>query len=596
VNQLSSGVTNKNFMQLFEHNIQFEVPFFQRRYAWEKRHWDQLFTDIEEQVISNVGSAPDLEDVEHFFGPMVVLEKANPTELGLKRFLIIDGQQRITTIYLMLAIIRSLLEERTHESQQAGVYINELNKYLENKVRSNDDDYIKLKVFSSKGDRLPTYHTVFNCTNPKSPHLHVDQQLYIPGKNNIDVFKAYAEKKLKKDYSSVPSLWQLAEVLLRSLKIVWISLVEGKDDPQAIYESLNDRGMQLTSSELLCNYIFKPLIETNRNYEDLHNEKWLQAQKKADSQGDFEDYLRSYLSIGENKMIGKGRRIYVHYKSKNKNLTASGAETFLEEVSAYADTYTQIMAPTLAKHQNSKICELLIKIKSTRMDAVNPFLLSLLKAHVLGSISDEDCEKAINEVYVLLVRRKMCELTTTKYDIIFPGLLKKIINEPNKPLAIQKIIKDEGYYISNQEFETALINKSLYRIRDTSFANMILQEIDKVMQSYGQLPDYTTLTTIEHIMPQTLDEYWKRYLGDEANHPDLAKYINTLGNLCLLSRPANSHAGQDPFLSKINDYTDVSALTRDIKTRKGVKWSMDEIINRSKDLSHHALRIWSWAT
>jgi len=78
VNQLSSGVTNKNFMQLFEHNIQFEVPFFQRRYAWEKRHWDQLFTDIEEQVISNVGSAPDLEDVEHFFGPMVVLEKANP--------------------------------------------------------------------------------------------------------------------------------------------------------------------------------------------------------------------------------------------------------------------------------------------------------------------------------------------------------------------------------------------------------------------------------------------------------------------------------------------------------------------------------------
>jgi hypothetical protein len=328
----------------------------------------------------------------------------------------------------------------------------------------------------------------------------------------------------------------------------------------------------------------------------LHNEKWLQAQKKADSQGDFEDYLRSYLSIGENKMIGKGRRIYVHYKSKNKNLTASGAETFLEEVSAYADTYTQIMAPTLAKHQNSKICELLIKIKSTRMDAVNPFLLSLLKAHVLGSISDEDCEKAINEVYVLLVRRKMCELTTTKYDIIFPGLLKKIINEPNKPLAIQKIIKDEGYYISNQEFETALINKSLYRIRDTSFANMILQDIDKVMQSYGQLPDYTTLTTIEHIMPQTLDEYWKRYLGDEANHPDLAKYINTLGNLCLLSRPANSHAGQDPFLSKINDYTDVSALTRDIKTRKGVKWSMDEIINRSKDLSHHALRIWSWAT
>jgi uncharacterized protein with ParB-like and HNH nuclease domain len=594
MNQLSSGVTNKNFMQLFEHNIQFEVPFFQRRYAWEKRHWDQLFADIEEQVISNVGSTPDLEDVEHFFGPMVVLERVNP-ELDLRRFLIIDGQQRITTIYLLIAIIRSMLEGKTHESQQAGIYINELNKYLENKLSTTDDDYKKLKVFSSKGDRLPTYHTVFNCTNPKSPHLQVDQQLYIPGKNNIDVFKVYAEKKLKRDYSSVPSLWQLAQVLLRSLKIVWISLVEGKDDPQAIYESLNDRGMQLTSSELLCNYIFKPLIEAKSNYEDLHNSRWLQAQKKADSQGDFEDYLRSYLSIGENKMIGKGRRIYVHYKSKNKNLTPDAAEAFLEEVSDYADIYTQIMAPTLAKHQNSKICELLIKIKSTRMDAVNPFLLSLLKALKLGSISDVECEKIIREVYVLLVRRKMCELTTTKYDIIFPGLLKKIINEPDKPLAIQKIIKDEGYYISNQEFESALINKQLYRTRDIPFTNMILQEIDKEMQSYGQLPDYTTLTTIEHVMPQTLDDHWKSYLGADSDHPDLPRYKNTLGNLCLLSRPANSHAGQDPFLSKIADYTDVSALTKDIKNRSGVKWTMDEIIKRTTDLSQHALEIWQWS-
>ena len=112
--ELASGVANKNFEELFQHNIQFEVPFFQRRYAWEKRHWDQLFADIEEQVISNIGSVPDLEDIEHFFGPMVVLEKADPTELGFKRFLIIDGQQRITTIYLLLAIIRSLLEEKEH--------------------------------------------------------------------------------------------------------------------------------------------------------------------------------------------------------------------------------------------------------------------------------------------------------------------------------------------------------------------------------------------------------------------------------------------------------------------------------------------------
>lgn len=99
MSDLSDKVSNKNFHQLLKANIQFEIPFFQRGYAWEKKHWDQLFDDIEEQIRPELDSVDNIEDAEHFFGPIVVLEKTS-ADLELKKFQVIDGQQRITTVYL----------------------------------------------------------------------------------------------------------------------------------------------------------------------------------------------------------------------------------------------------------------------------------------------------------------------------------------------------------------------------------------------------------------------------------------------------------------------------------------------------------------
>jgi len=592
INSEINKVSNKCFEQLFKHNIQFEIPFFQRGYAWESKHWQQLFLDIDEKIISEIDLSTNIEDIEHFFGPIVVLEKRN-SDLSIRKFLIIDGQQRITTIYILLAIIRDLLKENAHQAQSANEYASRLNNYLINNVEEKDD-YLKLKVFSGKGDRLPTYRIVFDNNNPQSPHLMVDQQLYNSKTNKIDAFFEYSKKHLKKNYNSVPKLWQFAEILLKSLKIVWIPLDENKDDPQAIFESLNDRGMPLSASELICNFLFQPLLKSPEiDFEELHNNYWLNTITKIDSEGNFEDYLRNYLSIGENKVIGQGRRIYTFFKAKNKRLNPVSAKSFLLEVFEFHKIYNSIVNPILNQYNNKEINIILINIKSTRMDAATPFILSLLKAHYLKSINDSDAICLMNELFVLLVRRKMCELPTQKYDIIFPNLLNKIANEPDKVKEFQKIIKEENYWVSNQDFENAFINKPLYRPRDLSFTRMILQEIDKTMQAFGQLPDYTTLPTVEHILPQTLDDYWKKYLNEDAENPDLPKYINTIGNLCLLSRPANSHASQNPFDAKKADYTDISALAKDVKNRN-VKWNISSIKNRSSDLANKALSIWKW--
>ena len=585
-------VKNRTFKEMLGSTVRFKIPFFQRGYAWEKKQWDQLFLDLEEQIIDELASGSTIDQVEHFFGPVVVMEHTGTAEL--KEFLVIDGQQRITTVYLLLGIIQEHIRGQKHLSIDARAHLDDLKKYLVNDVEESDD-YLKLKVFSSKGDRLPTYHIVFGSdANPKTPLLQTDLQMYVPGTNRVDEFRKYASKKLKANYSDVPALWQLAQVLLKCLTIVWIPLDQEKDDSQAIFESLNDKGMQLTASELLCNYLFRPIIDAKEDAEFLHNDRWLAAIRLLDGDARFEDYLRNLFSIGETKMIGKHRKVYVHFKGKNRNLTSVSAKQHLTEILSGAKQYRTIIEPLSHPHKDDQINQLLIAIGHTRMESSTPFVLSVLRAHSAGTLNDDQARAILRETLVLLVRRKMTELPTTVYDVMFPQLLSKIINEVNPIRALQDQFKKHAIWVSDQEFTEALKGKSAYRSRDLAFSRMLLMEIDKTLQTHGQLPDYSTVNTIEHMIPQVLDVAWKAYLGADANDEHLSTVIHTIGNLCLLSGPANSSAGQDPFESKKLGYSPVTALARQIKQHVTC-WNIAAVRNRSQILAEQALGIWAWA-
>lgn len=585
-------VKNRTFKETLSGTVRFKIPFFQRGYAWEKKQWDQLFIDLQEQIIEELERGSAIDQVEHFFGPIVVMEQTGTPEL--KEFLVIDGQQRITTIYLLLGIIREQIRAKKHLSSDAYGYLDELKKYLFNDVGGNDD-YLKLKVFSSKGDRLPTYRVAFGSdTNPKTPCLQTDLQMYVPGKNGVDTFQKYALKKLKANFSDVPALWQLAQVLLSCLKVVWIPLDEQKDDAQAIFESLNDKGMPLTASELLCNYLFRPIMDAKEDSEELHNNQWLAGIRLLDNDDRFEDYLRHLFSIGETKMVGKHRKVYVHFKGKNRNLTSVAAKQHLADIFAGASLYRTITDPLSYPHKNEAVNQLLIAIGNTRMETSTPFVLSVLRAQAGGTLSDDMTRAILRETLVLLVRRKMTELATTQYDVMFPSLLGKIINEPNPVKVLHERFKHHDVWVSDDGFEEALTNKTAYRRNDLAFSRMLLMEIDKRLQSHGQLPDYSTVGTIEHMIPQTLDERWKTYLGAEAEDDYLPIVVNTIGNLCLLSGPANSAAGRDPFESKKVGYSPLTALARQIKEHNG-RWDMKAVRDRSRRLAEEALQIWAWA-
>jgi hypothetical protein len=228
------------------------------------------------------------------------------------------------------------------------------------------------------------------------------------------------------------------------------------------------------------------------------------------------------------------------------------------------------------------------------METSTPFILSVLRAEAAGTLGDEVTLSILRETLVLLVRRKMTELATTQYDVMFPSLLGRIINEPNPIKVMHERFKHHDVWVSDEGFENALISKTAYRRNDLAFSRMLLMEIDKKLQSYGQLPDYSTVSTIEHMIPQTLDDPWKKYLGKEADDDSLPVMVNTIGNLCLLSGPANSAAGQDPFEAKKAGYSPLTALARQIKEHPG-HWDMKAVRERSKSLAKEALQIWHWS-
>jgi uncharacterized protein with ParB-like and HNH nuclease domain len=589
----SENILNRTFEDIFEAQALYEIPFFQRGYAWTRDEWKQLLLDIEEQVLTEAHEVGKYEEHEHFFGAVVVLEKTKAPHPNLKRYLIIDGQQRLTTAYVMLITLEQGLRSKKALSEQAEAYANVINKILRNNVGSGNDSYMEMKIYSAKGDRYPTYLALSDGANPRSPSLIADIELYVAESNNITGLRNFMRNYLKT--KDVPYMWSIAQAIMKSLKIVWIPLTDGKDDPQAIFESLNGKGRPLSADELLCNFLFKPFAEiAGFEHEELHNQAWLASEKVVGSEN-FEDYLRVLFSIGEKKMIGRGRRLYIYYKNNHRHLTATQARTDLEKVKANALYYRYITKPQESAPPDEEIAELLKGIRTTEMSTSYPFILAILQ-NWLGSkhLNRDVAFGLLRETYVLLIRRKLANLPTTKYDELFPSLMNKIIHERDKVKALQDAAFEADVFVDDQTLIDRLVMKELYNRTELGFARHVLQALDRSFHKKGEYPDYSSISTIEHLLPQTISSEWRAYLGSDADDPNLSRIKNTIGNLGLNSQIANSGYGNKLIEEKRAIYPEpLSALTRRIH-ESGQKWNLSAIQENSRSLSKQACVVWAW--
>ncbi len=603
VSDRTGEIINRNFADIFSGEKRYVIPFFQRGYVWGSRNWNQLKQDIEEQILEPAENG-DLADQEHFFGPVVVAEKPGHHP-RFKVFDIIDGQQRFTTVYLMLAYFRRRLETLMTKAPKARDHHEDVGRWLINRTDQGPtlDDYWRIKLFSVKGDRLATYYSVFGHQNPRTTALQDDLFLYLPSGNISGMF----ERWMGRNFGDLgdEDIWHWVRALTECLKVVWIPL-GNRDDPQAIFESLNDKGIPLTAAELMCNHLFKPLIATECDYESLHRTKWLDVQRIDRSSPvaeafDFEEYLRHLFSIGHSKIVGKGRRLYVFFKQHNKNLDADTANQHLDNIARSAPLYRRILGESTDGLK--PVDELLKKIGETNMTSCRPFLLAIMKKKRDLSITADEAQTLFREVYVLLVRRKVAELPVTRYDSFFPSLIERVA-DAGRPAAstaiLQETIRKEQLWVGDADFKEAFVRRPVYRSREIGFTRLILEEIDRHLaeEHGGELPDYSTLDTVEHVAPQNIDssDDWKIEMDEDANSEDYARIVNTAGNLCLRKRERNSEMGRLPFAKKKDLLRQSpSRLALDIADRAG-PWNFGAIETRSAQLADIAARIWAWST
>ena len=418
--------------------------------------------------------------------------------------------------------------------------------------------------------------------------------------NNVEKFGKYINKRIKDADDKYLCAYSYA--ILRSLRIIFVPL-DRDQDAQTNFEGLNYKGLSLKASELLCNFIFKPLLNEDLSYEKWHTNKWLKSIKIVGGDKNFEEYLRNLFSIGKQEQIGRGRKMYISFKKENKNFNKEKAIETIDDISESAEYYSNIIDPENSDYlgDNRDINRLLCDIKLTDVGACTPFLLATLKDIDNKELSVDQGASLLREILTLLVRRKICCRPSNKYNVFFPNLLEKIKSQSNSSddliPCLTKIIEERFSLLNDSEFEKCLIELPLYlhAQRLKPFIRFILIKIDEKMTRYKQTPNYRNLNTIEHVMPQKLEKDWEDYLGEEeVERVNQLKIIDTIGNLCLLSRSANSSQGRDPFESKKSSVAyDACVLSKNIKSKTG-KWNSQAIQNRSKELAKEAIEIWKW--
>jgi hypothetical protein len=489
-------------VEIFQSPDQYLIPFFQRSYSWEVRHWRRLLDDIDVLY-----EAP--ADRQHFLGPLVCARMDSvPTEV--RQFQLIDGQQRLTTLTLILCAFRDLANERGDADQAAEI----ADTYLLNKHRK---DMSRYKVVPRIGDR-EAYRAIVEGKD-LSPwrDLRVSECLSFFSK---EFRKRFAERG-----PDSPSR-VLRDVTAR-LGLVVITL--GTENPYEIFESLNSTGLPLEQSDLVRNFVFMkvPLQEQDEFYE----EHWRSFEARFGATDghnpvDATDFYRDYL-LREGVYL-PARDTYVEFRDQNKRRKLTAAEQ-VADLNRFLGFSLWIHRSTTSP--NPQIRERLAEFSRLDTATANPLVLELLSRTDDGRLPLDQFVVAMRDLSSFLIRRAVTGESTRAYGRWFVEAIKRIGADAVEGL--------RGYWASrgwpgDAEFEKRCLDFPIYR-RESEKGRLILEKLE---DSYGhkEKVDQSTLS-IEHVLPQTLDEgangaAWRAALGEDW-FPEHQRHLHTLGNLTL---------------------------------------------------------------
>lgn len=535
--------------QIIEGTKQYVVPLFQRPYSWKKSEWQALWNDLVELCKAD-------NPRPHFLGSIVTMPTTSVPE-GVSKYLLIDGQQRLTTVFILLSALRDTAKQ---SDEELAAEIN--NTILVNPYKK-DLDYYKLQP--TQVDRVAFYQIINSETQ-------VDES------GILECYRFF-EKKLRQSVLSL-EFQRIKKVICTNLSLVSVVL-SADDDPYLVFESLNAKGRPLTQSDLIRNYFFMRIHTDSQ--ESVYAQYWQPMQELLS--GNLTEFIRHYLT--RTGVEVKQSEIYFEIKER---IGISDALSYLKDLCIFSEYYSRLLNPE--RESRETVRKYLCRLNRLEVATVYPFLLNCYDDWMKDRITEQEFISVLQVLENFILRRFVCNIQTRGLNRIFALLYSQVSKDTDLAadnfLERLKLTLQNRDYPKDAEFRARLVDVKLYGGNRSEKCKLILESIEESFKHKEQVS--LNGLSIEHVVPQTLTSWWREHLGEDwAVTHELLRH--TLGNLTLTAY--NSELSNDSFELKKNHFQN-SHLELNQYFQLKQSWSREAIEERAECLADIALRIWSY--
>ncbi len=578
------------------------VPLFQRPYVWKQdEQWEPLWDDIR-KVADRVVSGQDVR--AHFLGAIVLEHLYRPMgHIDTRQ--IIDGQQRLTTIQIILEAFcdccRTLKADRHYKS---------LLKLTRNEDPMSEDVDEQYKVWPTNVDR-EHFKRVMDCESPDElrAYYNVKADAQVIGRPIADGYlyfhKAILEwlKPDQPDYDT--RLDALLFTIRDHLRMVVIDL-DKEDDPQLIFETLNARGTPLLPSDLVKNYLFHKAIQEHQDIGSLYEVTWKPFDANSVywralvGRGYFQRarldvFLQHYLTA---QLLDEVALPHLYTEFCGYAEGVGSAKETLKSVRRHADIYQGFDSAV----PGSRAQQFFQRLALLDIGTAYPFMLALYGRYASDM---KQIEAVMNDLESFLVRRMVCQLTARGYNTLFLSLMKTLNEGNGTPYQrIHDLLRsgdaESTRWPDNDEFGQAWLKVPAYRLFTRGRVRMLLEALERQYRTdLSENIEIKETLTIEHIMPQSWEAYWPLSVsGDEdraAAKLRRNEILHTMGNLTLLTKGLNPTVSNSAWATKLDALKKHSALALNRNLSQSMaQWDESTIEQRGKELFAFACKIWPY--
>jgi uncharacterized protein with ParB-like and HNH nuclease domain/predicted transport protein len=560
--------TEAKLLDFLKKSPQFVIPIYQRTYSWTEKECRQLWDDI-------VRCGSNEKIAVHFVGSIVYVESGLSQVTHQSPLLVIDGQQRLTTVSLLLAALAKAVADAEPFDGFSQRKIK--NYYLVNPEETGERHF---KLLLSQTDKASLMAIVGEGEKPREESLRIHA--------NFDSFKRWI-KEGKVELTTICRG-------LAKLVVVDIALTRDQDNPQLIFESMNSTGKELSQADLIRNFILmglEPVLQTR-----LYEQFWRPMEQDFGQEAygtHFDSFMRHYLTVktGEIPNINAVYDAFKEHARTSRTIAVddkSHIESLVREIRDYARHFC---AMALGSEPDADLKLAFHDLRELKVDVAYPFLLELYEDYKTDSLPKAELLACVRLIEAYVFRRAICAIPTNSMNKTFATFTKALKKDRYFESVQAHFLSLPSYrrFPSDEEFRRDLHTRDLYNFRSRSYWLRRLENFGR--KERVAVDEYT----IEHILPQNenLVPEWRAALGEDWQRVQQT-WLHTLGNLTLTAY--NSDYSDRPFADKrdMPDAPEKGLKQSPLKLNQGLgnleTWNEDAIKNRAGKLADIALGVW----